>query len=206
MPLPDTIRVKLSSESAGSVSLTPVVAQDLVFADLLAIVMTATSEDPARLQEILKRGSIVSGATRYRWDPLLVPLNELTAAVALAPRSDPSRPFDAAACTRIVIYSGRSRVEVSREAAERRKFFRRNTFWDAVLEAVAPATPKYVRYIHRDKEDQYSATLTEAGAQSLRSAASLLKFASLAQQLLRNTPDRVDLYVSRAQPRAQTRS
>lgn len=197
MPIPETVRVKLSSEAAGSVSLTPVVSQDLPFADLLAIVMTSGGEEPARVHEILKRGSIVSGATRYRWAPVLLTMDELGAALESAPRSDPSRPFDESLCARAVIHSGLARVEVSRAQAARRRLFQRQSFWDAMLAEVKSNELRYVRYVHKDKEDCYSIVLGAESGRTLQSAARLLKFASLAQSLKRSTPDRIDLFVPR---------
>lgn len=197
MPLPETIRVKLSSEAAGSVSLTPVVAQDLPLADLLAIIMTVAGEDPSRVEQILRHGSIVSGATRYRWNSLAATFDEIAAAVAAMPQSDPSRPFHPPACVRAVIHSGAAHVEVQREAASRRRLLRRSSFWDALLRVAASGSPQYIRYIHRDKEDRYTVHLDEKASQELRAAAALLKFSSLAAQIARYTPDRVDFYVAR---------
>ncbi|MCC7156857.1 MAG: hypothetical protein IT161_19925 [Bryobacterales bacterium] len=198
MPLPEIVRVKLSSEAAGSVSLTPVVAQDLPLADLLAVIMTTASEEPARVGEILKRGSVVSGATRYRWSPLAASPEELSAAVAAQPRSDPTRPFAAAACVRVVIHSGRTQVEIRRDAGLRRRLFRRACFWDAVLAIASATPPRYARYVHRDKEDRYTVRLDERASCDLQAAAALLAFSALAQPITQYRPDSVDFYVPRS--------
>lgn len=197
MPLPEIVRVKLSSEAAGSVSLTPVVAQDLPLAGLLAVIMTAASEEPARVGEILKRGSVVSGATRYRWSPLAASLEDLAAAMAALPRSDPTRPFAAASCLRVVIHSGRAQVEIHREAGLRRRLFRRACFWDAVLAIASAMPPRYVRYVHRDKEDRYTVQLDERASRELQAAAALLAFSTPAQQIAQHKPESVDFYVPR---------
>ena len=68
MALPQTVRVKLSSEAAGAITLTPVVAQELAVRDLIEHVLGLAGKDEARIREILLRGTLVSGASRFRWE------------------------------------------------------------------------------------------------------------------------------------------
>ena len=67
MSLPATVRVKLSSEAAGSISITRVVVQDLPVRDLVEHMLGITGKDEARVRELLLRGALVSGASRFRW-------------------------------------------------------------------------------------------------------------------------------------------
>ena len=65
MALPPTVRVKLSSEAAEAISLTPVVVQELAIRDLIEHVLGVAGKDEARLCEILLRGTLVSGGSRF---------------------------------------------------------------------------------------------------------------------------------------------
>ncbi|HOK47650.1 MAG TPA: hypothetical protein PLK67_17025, partial [Bryobacteraceae bacterium] len=67
MPLPETIRVKVSSESAGYMSLTPVVVRDMPLRELVELMLGFTGKDAARIQELLRRGTLVSEGSRFRW-------------------------------------------------------------------------------------------------------------------------------------------
>src|ERR1051326_4996690 len=65
--LPQTIRVKLSSEAAESIALTPVVVQEMAVRELVEHVLGVTGKDEARIRDLLLRGTLVSGASRFRW-------------------------------------------------------------------------------------------------------------------------------------------
>ncbi len=67
MALPPTVRVKLSSEAAESISITPVVVQEMPVRELVEYMLGVTGKDEARIRELLLRGSLVSGASRFRW-------------------------------------------------------------------------------------------------------------------------------------------
>ena len=67
MALPPTVRVKLSSEAAESISLTPVVVQEMPVRELVEHMLGVTGKDEARIREMLLRGTLVSGASRFRW-------------------------------------------------------------------------------------------------------------------------------------------
>ena len=68
MPLPQTVRVKLSSEAAGAITITPVLLQELPVGELIGHVLGLAGKDEARIREILFRGTLVSGASRFRWE------------------------------------------------------------------------------------------------------------------------------------------
>src|SRR5579863_235688 len=67
MSLPETVRVKLSSEAAGYVSVTPVVVREMPTRDLVELMLGITGKDEARVRDLLLRGTLVSGASRFRW-------------------------------------------------------------------------------------------------------------------------------------------
>ncbi|MBI5084015.1 MAG: hypothetical protein HZB13_05385, partial [Acidobacteria bacterium] len=155
MSLPETVRVKLSSEAAEYVALTPVVARDLPFIDLLELVVGAAGMDEVRVREFLKRGALVSGATRYRWAGWECGAAELAEALGRMPRPEPLREFAEAKCVRVVLTGRGSRLELRRETALQRRLFRRRNFWQSLMEAAG--APAYVTYHYRDRADHYHA-------------------------------------------------
>ncbi len=44
MPLPDQIQVRISSEAAGAITLTPVVNQTIAMRDLVEVILSTTRE------------------------------------------------------------------------------------------------------------------------------------------------------------------
>src|SRR5580704_17886936 len=115
MALPQTIRVKLSSEAAEAISLTPVVVQELAVRDLIEHMLGITGKDEPRIRELLKRGTLVSGASRFRWVGWEADLEGVREVLATFPDADPSRTFVAATCQRATLRGGRQIIEIPRE-------------------------------------------------------------------------------------------
>src|SRR5437016_7836197 len=133
MPLPPTVRVKLSSEAAEAISLTPVVVQELAVRDLVEHILGVTGKDEARIGDLLLRGSLVSGASRFRWQGWEADRDAVRALLGTFPDPDPARPFVAANCVRAVLRGGRQAIELHREAAARKGMFQRASFWDLAM-------------------------------------------------------------------------
>src|SRR3974377_991167 len=106
MALPPTVRVKLSSEAAESISLTSVVVQEMPVRELVEYMLGVTGKDEARIRELLLRGSLVSGASRFRWAGWDAGAENLRELLATFPDPDASRPFAAANCTRAILRGG----------------------------------------------------------------------------------------------------
>ena len=100
MALPQTVRVKLSSEEAGAISITPVVVQEMPVRDLVEHLLGVTGKDEARIREVLRRGTLVSGASRFRWVGLEADSESVTELLAGFPDPDPTRHFAAGRCMR----------------------------------------------------------------------------------------------------------
>src|SRR5687767_11708830 len=98
MSLPRTIRVKISSEHVESIGLTPVVSRDMPLDELITYLLGVTGKDSARVREILSRGSLVAGASRFRWTAFDSLETDIVACLARFPDPDPSIPFDGAGC------------------------------------------------------------------------------------------------------------
>jgi hypothetical protein len=196
MGLPDPVRVKISSEAAGYVSLTPVVAQELPLRELLEHAAAAVGPGAARLVELLRRGSLVAGASRFRWEPMNASEAEIAPHLAALPRPDPGRPFAAERCEKVWLTSPGARVEFSRAVAEARGFLRRRSFWDALLAEVS--APAYVDYVYRERCDRYRAQVEPAQRAALHEAARWLRQRALERRIRGAAFDAAEFYVRRA--------
>src|ERR1039458_1010277 len=100
MALPRTIRVKLSSEAAESISLTPVVVEEVGMRELSEHMWGITGKDEPRIRELLKRGALVSGASRFRWVGWDADAEGVREVLETFPDADPTRKFEASRCVR----------------------------------------------------------------------------------------------------------
>jgi hypothetical protein len=197
MALPQTVRVKLSSEAAGAISITPVVVQELPLRELVEHLLGVAGKDEARIREILRRGAVVSGASRFRWEGWEADAEGLRELLATFPDSDPSRPFAAAGCIRAVLCGGRQRLELPREALSRKKLFHRSCFWDALMEVAGVRPSSYGGYSYRDRADRYLRELEPAETERLRAASEAVRFSTLRDQIRRAAFVQAELYVAR---------
>ena len=197
MALPQRVRVKLSSEAAGAISITPVVVQEFPLRELVEHMLGLAGKDEARIREILRRGALVSGASRFRWEGWEPELESLRELLATFPDADPARPFDAARCQRVVLCGVRQRVELPREALTRKPLFRRSSFWDALMEVVSARASSYAGYSYRDRADRYLREFNPAETERLRAASEAVRFSTLRDQIQRAAFVQADLYVAR---------
>ena len=197
MALPPTVRVKLSSEAAESISITPVVVQEMPLRDLVEYMLGVTGKDEARIRELLLRGSLVSGASRFRWTGWDAGLENLRELLATFPDPDPSRPFAASQCTRATLRGGRQPIEIAREAAARKGLFQRESFWDALMKTVAGAAPVYAGYSYRERADRYLREFTHAELGQLHASSGLVRYTILSDQIRTQAFTQAELYVKR---------
>ena len=196
MALPPTVRVKLSSEAAGAIAITPVVAQELPVRELVERALGAVGKDEPRIREILLRGTLVSGATRFRWAGWEADAESLRELLATFPDADPTLPFAPARCVRAALRGGRHPIEIPREAAGRKSLFTRATFWDALMEAVG-ASAAYAGYSYRERADRYLRQFDAAETARLRAAAGAAPYATLRAQIQTAAFTSAELYVTR---------
>jgi len=181
--LPERVRVKLSSEAAESITLTPVVVQELPIRELVEHMLGVAGKDEPRIREILLRGTMVSGASRFRWAGWAVDETALRELLATFPDADAGLPFAADRCVRVMLRGGRQVVEVRREAGERKGFFQRETFWGLLMEVIGAGTFRYAGYSYRDRADRFVRELTVVEAEKLRAGCDAVRFSTLREQI-----------------------
>jgi len=197
MPLPQTIRVKLSSEAAEYVSVTQVVMRDMPVRELVELMLGITGKDETRLCELLLRGTLVSGGSRFRWTGWTVAAEDLREILGTFPDADPTRTFDAGLCSKAVLLGGRRTLEITREAGERKPLLGRLSFWDVLMGVAKESALAYRIYSYREQADCYRAEITWSLAERLRDAARLLRYTQPANEIRLAPPRTIDLFVRR---------
>ena len=197
MALPQTVRVKLSSEVAEAISITPVVLQELPVRELVEHLLGIAGKDESRIREILLRGTLIIGASRFRWAGWEADRESLRGLLATFPDADPARPFAAAGCIRATLRGGRHAIEIPREAAARKSLFQRKTFWDLLMEVAGASGPAYYGYSYRDRADRYLREFTPAETERVRAAASQVRYSALRDQIRSVGFAQAELYVTR---------
>ncbi len=113
------------------------------------------------------------------------------------PDSDPARALEPLRCVAAVLHGERRRIELPREVGSARRFLRRRSYWDALLEAVAGGTATYREYSYRRRADHYEIRFSPSGAERLRVAALLLRYPALRSQVGQDIILTADLFVER---------
>lgn len=197
MALPPTVRVKLSSEVAEAIAMTPVVVQEIPVRELVEHMLGVVGKDLGRMREILLRGTMVAGASRFRWAGWAVDEDDLRALLDSFPDADPARTFAAPRCLRLVLRGGRQPIEVPREAVSRKGLFQRETFWDVLMEVAAAAPLTYAGYSYRDRADRFHRNLTVDETGRVRAAAESVRYSTLRDQIRSTGFTSVEVFVSR---------
>jgi len=198
MALPATVRVKLSSEAAGAIVITPVVVQELPMRELVGHMLAVAGKDEARLCEILLRGSLVSGGSRFRWTGWEADRETLRELLAGFPDPDPTLAFAPARCTRAVLTGGRQAIDIAREAAAAsRGIFRRAEFWDELMQLVGASDPVYAGYSYRDGADRYRCLLSAGTCARLRAVAQHLRHRTLRDRIQSEAFQAAEVYAAR---------
>lgn len=197
MPLPPTVRVKLSSEAAGVVSITPVVVQDLPTRELIEHMLGITGKDETRIREILLRGTLVTGASRFRWPGWEPDLEALRAVLASFPDSDPSLPFAAERCVRVLLRGGRQPLDLPQEAAARKPRSASGSFWDLLMEIAVGGPVAYAGYSYRDRTDRYLRDFSAAETERVRAGSARIAYTTLQEQIRSAAFSRAELFATR---------
>jgi len=197
MALPQTIRVKLSSEAAEGITITPVVVQELPVRELIEHMLGVAGKDEGRIRDLLLRGTLVSGASRFRWTGWEADVASLREMLGTFPDPDPARRFAAERCIRAVLRGGRQAIEIPRDAAAQKGWLRRASFWDLLMETAAGTELRYAGYSYRDRADRFAGELSVAAAERLRAVSGTLRFSTLREALRASGVAGIEVYVER---------
>jgi len=178
VPLPETIAVKYTEEEAEYLSMRPLVRQTFRAPELVDMIVQVAGKDPARVQQILRAGTVVFHSFRYWWqgfDPDQAALAEI---LATYPDADPARPFRAADCTEVILESSgsppRHSLRITKESAAKssplqkitRALRHQPSFWQILMnfadeaQAQPQPRPRYREYSYTRRADLYSIALT----------------------------------------------
>lgn len=192
LKLPAFIRVRLSSEAADGIAISPVVAKDMPTLELVGQILGITGKDAPRVCEILWRGSFVAGASRFRWASVDCELEDVVEYLRDFPDADPSRLFVPEQCHLAAFRAGPRSIVIDKQAGEKKRLFRKRSFWDELMQI---AKPVYHEYSYREEADLYRWNVEDQ--EPLKQAATLLKWSSYETQLRSGAFDTVDLFCRR---------
>jgi len=164
MPLPPQIPTRFTDESAGYVNFNPVTKQTFQLAELIDMVVSVVGKDASRVSHALHTGKVSYRGYRYEWESITATPQELQSLLVAFPNDDPSRPFQPAVATSVLLEFGGGAqshlVEITRADASRRKLFSRQTPWNVLLAAATDRKPRYDSYSYAHKADLYRISLS----------------------------------------------
>jgi hypothetical protein len=178
VPLPETISVRYTEEEAGYVTVRPLVRQTFRLEELLDMILSVAGKDPARVQQLLHSGTVVYHFYRYSWTGIDASDAELAAALGKFPDAQPSRPFSPQLCSNALFDAAgenpRHLLELDKARASKRRLFRGQSFWDALLEIAVEDKPAYQTYSYGRRADLYRLYLDGESSARIEEAATNL--------------------------------
>jgi len=162
--LPETISVRYTEEEAEYLSVRPVVRQTFRLQELIDMVLGVTGKDLARIQQVLRSGTIVFHFYRYWWQGFEADAGELGVLLARFPDADPQRVFRPEDCAAVLLESGgqppRHSVELGQKAASRKPLLRSRSLWECLLALGLAQAPSYQGYSYERRADVYQLALS----------------------------------------------
>ena len=185
----DTIAVRYSEDLAQYADLRPVVRQAMTLEELLGLVLATTGKHPGRVRAHLRSGTCTYNIYRYWWEGFEIDDATLDAALARFPDPDPARRFHPTACLWMRFADAQEpkphTLTVEREEATRRRWFRRESFWDFLLALVTSKELTYQDYSYYHRADLYRAELAALDRALLLHQSRRLAPRALAERLAR---------------------
>jgi hypothetical protein len=198
MPLPATVCVKISDEAGGSISFSPVVVKHMAVCELVEIALiSAGGKSPDRIAEHLYRGSLVSGASRFRWEGFQIDPAALGAILAGFPDPDPSICFNPKLCRAVIVRTKSVTFHPPPDTVTRRRILRSRSFLDALVEIADAVGLAYGGYSYRDRADIFTLTPDAGTRQSILAAVPLIAHASLRARLSAEPIEAVEFHAAR---------
>jgi hypothetical protein len=169
----------------------------MTLAELVGEILVVAGKNEERVRDLLLRGTLVSGGSRFRWDGWEADPQMIRRCLESYPDPDPSRPFQASACTRAVIRGPVRAIDITRETGSEKSFLQRRTFWHVLMDIAADAKLRYIDYSYRLRSDFYGFEPDAMQSAALLGAYSFLKYPTLRDQLRAMSVRSVQLYTSR---------
>jgi hypothetical protein len=164
MPLPETIAMRFTEEDAGYVTVRPVVKQTFRLGELADMVVSVTGKSVARVQQILRAGTVVYNGYRYWWEGFTANDIEIAGLLSVFPEDDPALLFNPDRVTAVSLEIGggtqRALVVIARAEASGRKLFHQQRPWEILLGAAKKSHPRYEKYSHAERADVYRVQLS----------------------------------------------
>ena len=135
--------------------------------DLVEHMLGITGKDEARVRELLLRGALVSGASRFRWNGWEADLAGIRDLLASFPDHEPARPFARSDAYGLSCAAAGRSWTFPREAGERKPLLRKTSFWLLLMETAAAGEPRYLHYSYKDRADCYRLEIPLAAAEKL---------------------------------------
>ena len=117
------------------ISITPVVVQEMPIRELVEHMLGVTGKDEARMRELLLRGTLVSGASRFRWADGKPMDRRYSRSAGYLSRSRPRRALRAGAFVRPSCAAGRQAIEIPRGGRVAQAAVPARQFWQALMQA-----------------------------------------------------------------------
>jgi hypothetical protein len=198
MALPNTIRVKLISDEAGSITITPVVVQEMPLRELLERVLAHCGKDAKRVARLLERGTLVQGASRFTWEGFTAQEEDLAETLAMFPDPEPDRPCDPDRCVLVVLhFTQGGAAEVEPQPLRKKRLLQGKAFWDVLLATLQELCVAYAGYSYRESADKYRLDLPTREAGRLQQAGGLLAYSSLSHRIKTVPLSAIDFYTAR---------
>ncbi|MCL4783940.1 MAG: hypothetical protein KJZ70_12970 [Bryobacterales bacterium] len=190
------VRIRVSSEDAGAISMSRVQNRETPVAELVTWIVSVTGKDVPRIEEILKRGSFVLGLSRMRWEAAsdTACLRDILDSL---PDDWPDRPFEEAKVREIVVTASTRKIAIPGEVARARRWFRGKSFLGRWLSSEALPRPVYERYDYRERADRFRAPIAAEAMSAFREAVELLPSGALRGALRMHAPTSVTLLLPR---------
>lgn len=198
----ETIPVKFSEDLAQYAEIRAVRHQPMTLHELVGLVLTTTGKQPARIQEILRRGTCTYNIYRYWWEGIELDAATLAGVLAEFPDPEPTRALRAEACAWILLVSADEPTPhtllVEREVASRRRWLRRQSFWEGLLALAEAKAPAYREYSYYHRGDIYACALDTRDLERLEAELARLASRGLRQQIARAAWRELQLFCPRS--------
>ncbi|MBI2956217.1 MAG: hypothetical protein HYY26_02770 [Acidobacteria bacterium] len=172
MKADEVIQVKFSEDLAQFAELRPVRRQPMTLRELVGLVLTSTGKNRARLRAHLESGNCPYNIYRYWWQGFTIDDAALEAILAEFPDPDPARAFRAEDCAWVSLFDAQEptphSVVIEKQEAARRRWFRRQSFWDVLMELASRRPPVYLDYSYYHRADLYRLELSPDDLARLR--------------------------------------